>query len=540
MVLNFYFCVTFDPSADVMILYPFAAFLSIMAEQQEAVSAVINTRSCSDWVDVSTTNLPPPAFDSSLRPKGEHRVGFDCEFVERPKELQTECPICLHVLREPFQATCCGYIYCRSCIERVRLASKPCPTCNSTDFNIFPDKRLHKSLYSFKVWCSKRNKGCNWSGELRDLPAHLNDDPTALARQSHALRRIGCDFVQVKCTMCDALVQRGSVTSHEAKTCPFRPYMCEFCGEFESTYTEVTETHQPQCPCFPAPCPNECGETVLRRDMDDHLQNTCKLRPPDKVPCEFSFAGCSEMVSPEKMQDHLEENLRDHLSLVATSHLSLRERLMELQGHFDENNRYIEKLQKERKEMQEQFLKEVQDMRRLRSEFEKLRVRQDEERLSIELLQNYSSILPIIFTLDEYESRKSRNDMGWHSPPFYTHRDGYRMCLWVDIGGNGPGKGIYISVFLCLTRGEFDAKLKWPFRGSIIVQLLNQQDEEMHHTEVIKYHEHTQASIAGRVGEEGRKSKPWGKGKFMKHDELRSGGFVKNDSLRFRVCRLSM
>ena len=31
------------------------------------------------------------------------RGGYDCEFIERPKELQTDCPICLVFLREPFR-----------------------------------------------------------------------------------------------------------------------------------------------------------------------------------------------------------------------------------------------------------------------------------------------------------------------------------------------------------------------------------------------------------------------------------------------------
>lgn len=486
-----------------------------------------------DWGEEVPSDLPPPAFDSSLRPKKQHTVGFDCEFIERPKELQTDCPICLHILREPYQATCCGYIYCRSCLERVRIASKPCPTCNSTDFSIFPDKRLHKSLYGFKVWCSERDEGCNWSGELRELTAHLNSEPV------YERRLFGCDYVKVECPLCSVFMQRGALQKHETQECDYRQHVCEFCTEYKSTYVDVIK-HQNECPLQPILCPYNCGVTVQRKNLENHRKNECELRPPDKVPCEFSFAGCSEMVPPDQMMEHLGANLRDHLSLVATSHLSLRGRLMELQTHFDENNQYIEKLQKEKREMQDQFLKEVQEMRNLRLEFEKMKLKQDEDRVSLELVQQYSCILPIIFTLDDYENRRIKGDMGWSSAPFYTNAQGYRMCLWVDIGGNGPGKGIYISIFLSLTKGEYDSKLKWPFRGSVIVQLLNQQNEEMPHTEVIKYHDHTPNSTAGRVMEEGRWSKPWGKGKFMRHDELKTGGFIKNDTLRFRVCRINL
>lgn len=186
--------------------------------------------------------------------------------------------------------------------------------------------------------------------------------------------------------------------------------------------------------------------------------------------------------------------------------------------------------------MQEQFQLEVQAMREIRYEFEQLRLQQEQDRGSIETLRRYSGVLPIIFTLDDYEGRRVRGDMGWSSSPFYTHFQGYRMSLWVDIGGNGPGKGIYISVFLSLMKGEFDAKLKWPFRGSVIIQLLNQRDpEQPAHAEVIRYHDNTPNATAGRVMEEGRMSKPWGKGKFMRHDELKASGYIESDTLKFRV-----
>ena len=33
--------------------------------------------------------------------------GYDCEFVEKPPEaIQSECPVCQLVLREPYQAIC--------------------------------------------------------------------------------------------------------------------------------------------------------------------------------------------------------------------------------------------------------------------------------------------------------------------------------------------------------------------------------------------------------------------------------------------------
>ncbi len=41
--------------------------------------------------------------------KKSYTVGFDCEFLDPPPDiLQTECPVCLQIIREPHQVTCCG------------------------------------------------------------------------------------------------------------------------------------------------------------------------------------------------------------------------------------------------------------------------------------------------------------------------------------------------------------------------------------------------------------------------------------------------
>ena len=46
-----------------------------------------------------------------------NQIGFECEFVEDPPQwLQTECPICLQILPEPYQVTCCGKSFCRQCM----------------------------------------------------------------------------------------------------------------------------------------------------------------------------------------------------------------------------------------------------------------------------------------------------------------------------------------------------------------------------------------------------------------------------------------
>ena len=62
--------------------------------------------------------------------KAEKKTGFECEFVDPPsKVLQSECPICLQILREPHLIVCCGHSICAACIERIEEDGKPCPLC---------------------------------------------------------------------------------------------------------------------------------------------------------------------------------------------------------------------------------------------------------------------------------------------------------------------------------------------------------------------------------------------------------------------------
>eukprot|EP00057_Strongylocentrotus_purpuratus_P025437 XP_011679911.1 PREDICTED: TNF receptor-associated factor 3-like [Strongylocentrotus purpuratus] len=62
------------------------------------------------------------------------------------------------------------------------------------------------------------------------------------------------------------------------------------------------------------------------------------------------------------------------------------------------------------------------------------------------------------------------------SPPFYTSQYGYKLCGRVFLMGDGVGKGTYISLFLTIMKGSFDAVLPWPFKERITFQLVNQDD----------------------------------------------------------------
>ena len=142
-------------------------------------------------------------------------AGIECEFVEKPpKAFQSECPICLLVLREPYQATCCGKSFCKECIEGIKVPNSiwHCPTCKTDNFFSYPNKGLQQSLNDFEVYCSHKSKGCEWRGELRELDKHLNSDPPA----DKSLE--GCPFTVISCplshTGCEVKLPRRDVKIH--------------------------------------------------------------------------------------------------------------------------------------------------------------------------------------------------------------------------------------------------------------------------------------------------------------------------------------
>ena len=139
--------------------------------------------------------------------------GFDCEFVEPPPKIFiAECPICLHVLREPYQATCCGKNFCKACLDEVKENKKPCPCCKTWRFANFEDKRMQQTLYDLRVHCTHKSKGCEWMGELRELDDHVNANPSA----KQALE--GCQFTVINCPLnyagCEVKVARQDIPIH--------------------------------------------------------------------------------------------------------------------------------------------------------------------------------------------------------------------------------------------------------------------------------------------------------------------------------------
>ena len=244
--------------------------------------------------------------------------GFDCEFVEEPpKWLQTHCPVCLLILCEPYQVTCCGKSFCKECIKKIKARSQPCPTCKQDEFESFPNKGLQQPLYGFAVFCSNKERGCVWEGELGQLDQHINSNP------DKEKQLVGCGYTNIVCLFCDKLHLRHEMEQHQTSLCPKRPYTCFMCEAYESIYEDVLNSHAPVCKCRPVECPNSCGaDNLQHQHLEEHMSSQCPLT---YVECEFSDAGCDVMVYRKDLASHLTDNLVTHMSLLAMENRKLQQ-----------------------------------------------------------------------------------------------------------------------------------------------------------------------------------------------------------------------
>ena len=375
------------------------------------------------YMVMTESGVAPSSKRSRTVSRPQLQNGHDCIFVtEPPEHLQIECSICLCVPHDPHMIDCkCGTSYCKSCIQPIHARREPsCPLCSSSFTNLMPNPQLQRTLNGLKVKCCFVDDGCEWIGDLGQIQNHLNEGP-----KDQGSRLLGCKFVQIHCVYCKVEYQRQFIQGHETTECLKRPFSCVYCGVYESTFEDVTKNHVFSCPCRPVSCPNNCGEVLLSKDLNEHLTNACSLQVID---CCFSYAGCEAKVLRRDMEVHIGENIVTHMCLQGASHqqqlLKLNAQVLKLQRENDKLKHHVESLINDQKSMELQ-----------------------------------SQIVPIHLIMKNFTLRKESNRQ-WVSPPFYTHLHGYKIQLIVDPNG---ARGNSISVYAELMRGPFDDELCWPF-----------------------------------------------------------------------------
>lgn len=96
----------------------------------------------------------------------------------------------------------------------------------------------------------------------------------------------------------------------------------------------------------------------------------------------------------------------------------------------------------------------------------------------------------LVWHIDNFSDRRRQALNGIEkrifSDPFYSHKNGYKMCVAVWPVGNVVDND-YLSVYFHIMRGPSDRELLWPFRNTITIALVNQQTGLDHCSETFEY-----------------------------------------------------
>ena len=94
--------------------------------------------------------------------------GYDYKFVDDEPPNKYICTICTLVSCDPQQASCCGNVYCKSCLQQLKGKTFKCFSCRHDLTNkYFPDRRADLEIKSLQVYCTnnkRTHKSCSWKG----------------------------------------------------------------------------------------------------------------------------------------------------------------------------------------------------------------------------------------------------------------------------------------------------------------------------------------------------------------------------------------
>ena len=177
-----------------------------------------------------------------------------------------------------------------------------------------------------------------------------------------------------------------------------------------------------------------------------------------------------------KLTSQLEEQKTSSLAVVKgpSSHTRLhREEYPSTTGYSTQNYPTSEPSNVDGKIMQ--VMKSVEELQRTTSMM-KVHISELELQLQASLASTHTG--SFLWRIPEVARRKRDAFDGRitsiYSPPFYSGRNGYKMCIRAYLNGDGIGFNTHLSVFFVLMRGEYDPLLKWPFESKVSLILVDQ------------------------------------------------------------------
>ena len=220
------------------------------------------------WITLATSYT----YDMERTSSHSSDSGYDYQFVDTPLD-RVVCVICHLPSRDPHMTECCGHVYCKSCLDKAKATRyASCSMCKDYDFNTFCNKQINREVQCLRVYCTNKEKGCEWKGEVKDISTHLEHTG-------------GCHF-GVKCLNdCEEPIQRQYLASHIKSECPHREVEYQYCCEKVKMLSLMVHTLKNALSFLYVPCQNSCekAQTILHEDMEAHRKDC----PLEVIQCEY-------------------------------------------------------------------------------------------------------------------------------------------------------------------------------------------------------------------------------------------------------------
>ena len=298
---------------------------------------------------------PEPLRAVRSLPPGSTTISFGGRehILTSPPDDSLMCMVCEQVTT--MQTPCCRHTLCVTCHKEWAARGNTCPNCRRRPFGIERNTRTQMTLQRLVAYCPNWTYGCPWKGGISST-------------QDHAADR--CPYETVKCPhQCGKWLPRHELGTHAVQECAKREVVCPCCLKnqksvidssqhtpvksvqdglwnmmksainwaFSSplTFELLTTQHYKECPDWPARCPNGCSKdlTLTRSTVDNHCSKVC---PEAFVSCRFAPMGCIVRVKRKNLAPHERDSSADHLALMMTEHIALKESVKELR---EENGR---------------------------------------------------------------------------------------------------------------------------------------------------------------------------------------------------------
>ncbi|XP_054142909.1 TNF receptor-associated factor 3 isoform X3 [Melozone crissalis] len=318
--------------------------------------------------------------------------------------------------------------------------------------------------------------------------------------------RTDCQFEELPCPRadCKEKILRKDLPDHVEKTCKYRETTCKYCKS-QVPMIMLQKHEDTDCPCVMVSCPHKCSVKTLMRSERVIDSQAEKLKELDKEIRPFR-QNWEEADSMKSSVESLQNRVTELESVDKTAGQGARNTSL-LETQLSRHDQMLS----------------VHD----------IRLADMDLRFQVLETASYNGVL--IWKIRDYKRRKQEAVMGktlsLYSQPFYTGYFGYKMCARVYLNGDGMGKGTHLSLFFVIMRGEYDALLPWPFKQKVTLMLMDQGPSRRHLGDAFKPDPNS-SSFKKPTGEMNIAS---GCPVFVAQTVLENGTYIKDDTIFIKV-----